>query len=138
MTQSALPAETQKQIAALRPGETITVVGRCPEKGCRSHARLDVGGVTLLDDDNVFGNSYSHPRFPETEGRKWIGTGAWLKDVEGYYGPGPRCEEHGERLGFRALRGTFTDKPCDSSCLNAVSAECKCSCGGANHGIACP
>ncbi len=49
----------------------------------------------------------------------------------GHYGPA------GTTVNFtvQVVRGTTTDNRCKAACLQSVSAECKCSCGGGNHGL---
>lgn len=49
----------------------------------------------------------------------------------GQYGPGGKTQNYDSVL----VEGTTTDKPCNASCMQSASAECKCSCGGEQHGM---
>jgi hypothetical protein len=67
-------------------------------------------------------------------------------DTISAFGPCPKCgaywsatvtASHREEqtfflVGIKAVRVTTT--PCRASCQNSKSLECKCSCGGENHG----
>lgn len=95
---STAQRELAARLAELDAGETITAIGRCPIRGCRTHARLDV------DADELRAGVY--------------------------------CVAHRLRLRFARLRVTHAPGvACTSSCWHAVSASCRCSCNGANHGL---
>ena len=50
----------------------------------------------------------------------------------GYAGEGP----HGQRWGESAkIRARLGPGPCGIDCWEATGTDCKCSCGGRNHGI---
>lgn len=127
---------------ALGAGERLRVFGRCTERGCKYRSVLEVGRVTEVT--GTLGNAvdeHSLGRFPEIAGwAKWIGTAALLTDS--WFGPdenplyhGIRCPQHG-MLKFAGLRATRVETSlCDDVCAHATGADCRCSCGGANHGV---
>ncbi len=45
------------------------------------------------------------------------------------------CVKHHEPLRGKLLKTRFSDQPCDDACTHATGGSCRCSCGGANHGI---
>lgn len=127
MTTARLSKADEERV---RTGPLTTVIGRCDN--CRKAIRLDVAPITLLDDDDPYGLDYLHGRHPETEGRRWVGTLSWLSDRAPYKNR-PRCS-CGSLYLFGVLRGQRTSTPCSSACTGAISFDCKCQCGGANHG----
>lgn len=55
----------------------------------------------------------------------------WLADGQ-REGPAGRVNHYDSVL----VKGTYSpDTKCRAACLDSASAECKCSCGGANHGM---
>src|SRR5438105_3978045 len=46
-----------------------------------------------------------------------------------------RCPDRHKVFRLHKIEGTYSeDFKCDARCLNAKGSECKCSCGGMNHG----
>ncbi len=123
-------------LVALTPGETLVVMGRCPVKGCRHGVRVDVPGITVLPTGFGYGNSYPAPRgFECPDGCSWVGTMAALRHPEMYW-PGVHvCPVHDEHYRFARLLAGHSSADCSADCTEATGADCKCSCGGANHGV---
>jgi hypothetical protein len=126
---SAAQRDLAARLAALGEGETLTVMLRCPTPRCRTHARLEVARVAELPAGQ--GNKPDVDRFPETAGMaSWVGSAFWLRE---FAGACVACSRTLLAAGLKIVHAP--DVACSSSCWHAVSAECKCSCRGANHGI---
>lgn len=143
MTAATLPPKVavSTALAALEAGETLRVFGRCTERGCKHRSVLEVGRVTEVAGMGNAVDEHSLGRFPEIAGWVgWIGTAALLTDT--WFGPdvnplyhGTRCTEHG-MLRFAGLRATRVESSaCDAVCTVSTGADCRCSCGGENHGV---
>lgn len=133
-TTAPLPPKVDlaKALAHLAQGETLDVIGRCGESGYRHRVRLSVNRLTEVPAGQ--GNGYVSERHPETATMTdWIGTAFWLREMAGEQFP---CPTHGSWLKFQGLRAITSHlHQCGQACEEAVSAECRCSCGGTNHGI---
>lgn len=46
-----------------------------------------------------------------------------------------RCRAHQAYFQGKPIRATLGGDPCGPACREATGAECKCSCGGYNHGV---
>lgn len=141
MTTTATHKNLAGALIALGEGETVVAFGKCPEKGCRHHVRLNVGRITEVPagignkvDEHTLG------RFPEAAGMTaWTGTAYWLTNLD-CFAPdvltATACPEHGYRAKWAGLKiTTHPSTVCDDACTHATGFDCKCSCGGANHGI---
>jgi hypothetical protein len=60
-----------------------------------------------------------------------VGRGRWLPTR-----PALACPVCRTKMRARAITGVLNDRPCDARCEGALSAACRCACGGANHGRA--
>lgn len=140
----SLDSETQSRIVALAPGETLPIMGRCPEPRCRRGVRLEVPGITIIPPDDPWfrfainpESKYGQPPprgFVVPTGHGWIGTGAWLTNRARELHV---CPEHYRSFTFAGLRPVLVSTAaCSADCEEATGADCKCSCGGANHGRA--
>lgn len=127
---SAADRRLSALLLELDADRTVTVVGRCPQARCKARLRLEVGRVTELPAGK--GNPPEPDRFPETAAMSsWVGTVFALKHF-----PPASCREHQRDLVFAGLVADHRpDVTCSSSCTDASSPECRCSCAGANHGI---
>jgi hypothetical protein len=112
---------------------TVRWIARCTVKGCkgtssallRSTHRTTVSGL------------------PTGGGLRRDSRQTGVETVEGDWFssplPMPRtmpCGHAPEKARLRNVKGTTTDRECDSRCMGAVGPSCECSCGGRNHGAA--
>ncbi len=88
--------------------ETVTVTsrafGRCPVKGCRFRRVLEVQSTSRYAAWDILHTS--------------------------------RCPDHGAHsLAASLVKVTLSPQtPCRQICTDAMTPDCKCSCGGAHHG----
>lgn len=143
----SLDPATASALVALEPGETLTFIGRCGEPRCRRGVRLELEGVVIFGPDSPHyafgiipeGTKWSEPAPPPRgfscpEGSRWMGAGGYLTS---FAGKDHQCPDHWRPYDFRELRAVLVgDVPCSSTCEQATGSDCKCSCGGANHGVA--
>lgn len=83
-----------------------------------------------------------NPRWSDNDAKRGVfvtGSGPCPKCAAGghivynEFGPADRVN-HYTRVGIKI--GRPSTAPCDERCTGATTVECKCSCGGSNHGIA--
>lgn len=130
-------AELSKAIKALPEGGTLTVIGVCGAelwdedlgdytgKKCRYRVRMEVG-QTIPAKDEETARLYGKP-----DGFGTVSALTYSQDFVDL----PTCPTCYNRLIWANLKVTYScDVPCNGKCTQAISAECKCSCGGAYHG----
>jgi hypothetical protein len=116
---------------------TVRILGRCLANGCLTRVNLAVVPDMhrgILD-----------PRLPcialtwrTPDGRLVQGTMP-AEALNHHAGRadlalGPCCVEHRAPLTFAKFKARAGARPCDTRCIRADGGECKCACGGANHG----
>lgn len=119
-------------LVKLEGRDTLTVIGRCPEKRCRHRVRLEVEAITEVPAGSG-GMTYEHAKHPHTADMvEWVGTASWLRNEAA---SAHACPEHGYNVEWAGLRAVHVGNVvCDESCRTAVSIDCRCSCGGTEHG----
>lgn len=132
---------------------TVTMIGKCTVKGCKSRrrneveARIERGRLAVR----------TLPHIPSTRGLMspysyWDDKAPWVERLVSLYAPtdaavmpwidamarvGWICETHGKIMKLVIVNGTLVeDKACDRRCTTATGPDCECSCAGANHGAA--
>jgi hypothetical protein len=140
-------SELAERIVKLGPDETLTVMGRCRHRDfdpltgkdlprCKFGKRSEVHRVALFPADNKYGNKPEPGRLPETEGHRWVGMMAVLRQAWQYPGALPECPDHPGMMRWEGLRALHAPSvACSGDCEKATGSECKCSCNGANHGV---
>lgn len=114
---------------ALEPGATLPVIGRCHE--CKSAVRLDVAAITYLADDDPHANLPSDHYTDARSSRRWVGTAFYLKNWDAVN----TCP-CGGWIEYRGINYKHSpNTSCSSACTTATGWDCKCSCGGGNHGV---
>jgi hypothetical protein len=94
-------------MAATETTITSRAFGRCPVRGCRYRRVLEVQGAPSLY--TAFSQLRTYPYC---------------------------CPDHkAHTLSVDIVRGTVSPQtPCRQACTDAMTPNCRCSCGGAHHG----
>lgn len=132
-------SELSAALVALGQNETLRVFGRCyncpdaPASGRRFVT--NVYRLSPVPARTYGGNTYEHPRCPESTDLSrfpngWVGTAAALSN--GYIDC-PECAQPVyDWQGVKAVYVSFIS--CSADCQEATGEKCRCSCNGANHG----
>lgn len=139
-----LDSDTSERFRLLQPGETITMVGRCPTPRCRHGIRLELPGVITYPPDSPhhrFGHRLDHGDtrvldlgYTIPEGHSYMWTAA---HVSNHLREDHRCPDCLLPYTFKELRAvTISTVACSEACEEATGEKCRCSCGGANHAAA--
>lgn len=100
-------------------GLVVGFIGKCPVKGCRTLAKVNIPGV-----GKTITKGYRHQYQAKVISAAFHPWQLFL-----------HCVEHRRDLNFKRIEGTYNpQKSCDARCMNATGPNCECSCGGANHG----
>lgn len=116
---------------------TARQFGRCPERGCKTRLVLDPATdsrviVKQLDGKTVAVKVDAPAR--TDLGHNVIVGGGGDTYCATKHGAGAVGAHH-VAIKWQGVKGTFNHMECDSRCWSATAADCKCSCGGANHGM---
>lgn len=110
--------------------------GRCPEKGCKTRIVVDPatdprvkvqrrnGKTIAVEIDAAPGTDLGHNVLVGVHGMAFCAT----KHEVSHAG------KHHVSLTWKGIKATLNHMECDSRCWSATGADCKCSCGGDNHG----
>lgn len=95
---------------------TQRVIFRCRSRSCRHVWAFDYPEKSIGNEYFRRAGDRAEVRFPKTDA--FLGC--------------PKCGA--KKPHFGQVKGAFSDQKCDERCTQAHGLDCKCSCGGVNHG----
>lgn len=129
-------------MSALLPLADVTMIARCPVRGCRTTTRRqvlvdDAGRIRLYvgrpeDDAWVYYPARPQARDPRADWACPKETLGWVLSRLAHRAS-MICLAHARYLVCRPLVATRTGTRCTSSCRTATAHTCRCDCSGRQH-----